>query len=176
MKIKTLVVDNNPVLLKMISSLLEQQGCEIRTAGTGLEALEVLESYHPDIVFTDLIMPQVSGEQLCRIIRSSDQHKNVFIVVISAILVEDRERIVREVSCDLCIAKGNVKETRLHLVEALQTFKERLTTPSVTIEKDTHIPEGLQPSAMTSELLSERHHLPAVDGRPICAGGKLCPD
>jgi hypothetical protein len=47
----------------MISSLLEQQGCEIRTAGTGLEALEVLESYHPDIVFTDLIMPQVSSEE-----------------------------------------------------------------------------------------------------------------
>ena len=75
-----------------------------------------------------------------------------------------RGRIVREVSCVLCIAKGNVKKTRLHLEEALQTFKERLLSPSATTEKAPHIPEGLQPSAMTSELLSEKHHLAMIPG------------
>lgn len=162
MKIKTLVVDNNPVLLKMISSILVQEGCEVRSAETGLEALEVLEDYHPGIVFTDLIMPRVSGEQLCRIIRSSEQHKKIFIVVISAILVEDHDRIVREVDCDLCIAKGNIQETRLHIQKALQTFTNRRSEIPEGREEDPHIPHRLKPSVMTSELLSENHHLSAI--------------
>ncbi|MFW2365161.1 MAG: response regulator, partial [Desulforhopalus sp.] len=164
MKIKALVVDNNPVVLKMISSILEGEGCEVRTAETGLEALEILESYHPDIVFTDLIMPRVSGEQLCRIIRSSESLENIFIVVVSAILVEDRERILREVNCNLCIAKGNVQETRLHVHNALVAFESWRNKVSVSHQKNSHIPKGLKPSAMARELLSEKYHLSKILG------------
>ncbi len=125
MPIKTLVVDNNPVFLKALTAILGQEGCLVRTAGTGLEAIEVLQDYEPDIVFTDLIMPLVSGEQLCRILRHVKRFQDIFIVVLSAIILEDRERITKDINCDLCIAKGSLKEMRQHIREALHTYSDR---------------------------------------------------
>jgi len=71
MTTKALVVDNNPVLLRALSTFLEREGCEVRSAPNGLEALHLLKRYLPDIVFTDLVMPLIGGEQLCKIIRGN---------------------------------------------------------------------------------------------------------
>ncbi|MBU1565383.1 MAG: response regulator [Proteobacteria bacterium] len=160
MDIKTLVVDNNPVLLKAVSTILSQEGCMVKTAGTGLEALEILEEYDPEIVFTDLIMPLVSGEQLCRILRNNKKHRNIFIVVLSAIILEDQKKILQDINCDLFIAKGNLKEIRQHIRGALHTFDQRKKIAlSEQNKKDTRIPFGLKSSEVTSELLSEKRHL-----------------
>lgn len=162
MKIRALVVDNNPVLLKAISTILTRENCTVKTAENGLHALEILEDYSPDIVFTDLIMPQVNGEQLCNILRHTKKHKRTFIVVLSATVVEDRERIMRKIDCDQCIAKGNLNEIRNHLREALQAFTDREKTNSAVSNKNALIPEGLQPSDVTGELLSEKRHLTKI--------------
>jgi PAS domain S-box-containing protein len=160
MAIKALVVDNNPVLLKAVSTMLSQEGCSVKTAGTGLEALEILQDYQPEIVFTDLIMPLVSGEQLCRILRRTKKHQNIFIVVLSAIILEDHERIIQDINCDLCIAKGNLKALRQHLREALHSFTQKKhASLSFGNKIDARIPSGLKPSGVTSELLSEKRHL-----------------
>jgi len=158
MIIKALVVDNNPVLLRAVSAILSQEGCAVQTAGTGLEALEVVDDFCPDIVFTDLIMPMVSGEQLCRILRHMKKYENIFIVVLSAIIVEDRERILLEVPCDVCIAKGNLQEIRQHLREALQAYSARNSCITNRTGKAARIPQGLQPSELTGELLLEKRH------------------
>ncbi|MGB3212569.1 MAG: response regulator [Desulforhopalus sp.] len=158
MKVKALVVDNNPVLLRAVSVILSQEGCTVQTAETGLEALEVVDEFCPDIVYTDLIMPMVSGEQLCRILRNMKKHEEVFIVVLSAIIIEDRERILREVQCDVCIAKGNLQTIRHHVLEALQAYKELKNNNPDRNRKAAHIAEGLKPSGMTSELLFEKRH------------------
>jgi PAS domain S-box-containing protein len=158
MIIKALVVDNNPVLLRAVSAILSQEGCAVQTAGTGLEALEVVDDFCPDIVFTDLIMPMVSGEQLCRILRHMKKYENIFIVVLSAIIVEDRERILLEVPCDVCIAKGNLQEIRQHLREALQAYSARNSSITSRTSKAARIPRGLEPSELTGELLLEKRH------------------
>lgn len=162
MSIKALVVDNNPVLLKAICAILEKAKCEVHSAKTGLEALEVLETFEPDIVFTDLVMPLISGEQLCRLLRSSKKHKDLFIVVISGILLEDRERILRDVDCDLCIAKGNLGEIRENLAEALEAFQSRQHTQSLTTALSPIIPKSIRPSEVAAELLAEKQHLAQI--------------
>jgi len=162
MKVSALVVDNNPVLLKAISTILTRENCTVKTAENGLHALEILENYTPDIIFTDLIMPQVNGEQLCKILRHTQKHKKTFIVVLSATVVEDRERIMREIDCDQYIAKGNLNEIRIHLREALQEFLDRKGANAGVTNKNAKIPEGLQPSDVTAELLSEKRHLTKI--------------
>ncbi len=67
---KILVVDNHPLVLKLIANLLEKSGHEVRIAEDGLSALDILKSYASDIIFVDLVMPNISGEKLCRIIRN----------------------------------------------------------------------------------------------------------
>jgi len=186
MTIRVLAVDNNPVLLKAISTILTQEGCEVREAETGLDALEQLDQLIPDILFTDLIMPRVSGEQLCRVVRSSKKYKDVFIVVLSAIVLEDRDRILEEVDCDLCIAKGNLKEIRIQLKNALKAYENRMSA----IDKNTNaplIPKGLNPSEIAGELLVEKQHHTKIlsnlnegileltqEGKIVTVNGSVC--
>ncbi len=160
MKIKALVADNNPVLLKAVSTILKQEGCHVLTAENGLEAIDIAKKEVPDIIFTDLIMPLVGGEQLCRIIRSSDQLHKTFIVILSAVVHEEKERILTEIDYDVCIAKGSLKELRQHLQEALLQFKKRESIPK-TILGDTSEVSGKDKSIsnVARELLSEKHHL-----------------
>ncbi len=162
MQINALVVDNDPVLLKLVSTLLIQEKCSVRTADNGLHALEILENYQPDIIFTDLVMPQVNGEQLCNILRRTKRHKKVFIVVLSATVLEDRERISEKIDCDLCIAKGNLKEIRSYLQDALKAFNDQKRVVVSVTKRDVKIPEGLLPSVVTGELLSEQRHLTKI--------------
>lgn len=163
MAVKVLVVDNNPVFLKAVATMLEQEGCRVQCAGTGLEALQLLAGFEAEMVVTDLIMPSVSGEQLCRILRQTPKYRDVFLVVLSAIIAEDQERIRRDTSCDLCIAKGSLKELRQHLREALRLYRERRGTANFPERRqDWRLADGVKPLAVTSELLSEKRHLNAI--------------
>lgn len=160
---KVLVVDNNPVLLKAVATILEQEGCEVQTATNGLHALEVLEGFTPDAVFTDLVMPLVGGEQLCRIIRNTPKLAHVFLVILSAIILEENEQVLQDIDCDLCIAKGTLNEMREHIRQALQTFTDRKQAlGGKTSQPEKRIPTGLKPSPVTLELLTEKRHVAEI--------------
>jgi PAS domain S-box-containing protein len=164
-KIKALVVDNNPVLLRAVSAILEKEGCEVVSAENGLDALNLLKKYTPDIVFTDLVMPLVGGDQLCRIIRSNEELKDVFLVVVSGILLEDFDNIIAEQYYDLCIAKGNLKELREHIQDALQRLTCHLNSDiRETYSTPAKIQSGLEPSTVAMELLVEKRHLSRILG------------
>ncbi len=160
---KVLVVENNPVVLKAVSAILEQEDCLVVPAVNGLHALEVLKEFTPDLVFTDLVMPLVGGEQLCRIIRSTPKLAGVFLVILSAIILEEKEQILQEIDCDICIAKGNLKEMREHIREALIAFKGRKqASREKTGQPEKRIPSGLKPSQLTLELLTEKRHIAEI--------------
>ncbi len=160
---KVLVVENNPVVLKAVSAILEQEDCMVVNAVNGLNALEILKEFTPDLVFTDLVMPLVGGEQLCRIIRSTPRLSQVFLVILSAIILEEKEQILQETDCDICIAKGNLKEMREHIRSALEDFKGRKkVTREKTGKPERRIPTGLKPSSLTLELLTEKRHIAEI--------------
>lgn len=149
---KVLVVDNSPVILKIVSSILEKAGCEVQTAGDGLEALDVLTLYTPDIIFTDLVMPKIDGAKLSRIIRNTPAYKDIFLVVLSGIALEDDMNIL-ELGADVCIAKGPASSMAEHIHNALRYF-ETGTRPDADIEGM----QGLNPREVTRELLVNKRH------------------
>ncbi len=59
--LKILIVENNPTLTRLLSHFFKEEGCDIRTADDGLQAMLALEDFKPDILFTDIIMPKISG-------------------------------------------------------------------------------------------------------------------
>lgn len=75
-----LVVDDEPQITRVLRTTLSGQGLSVRTAGDGDEALEVMRSWTPDLVITDLSMPNLTGLELCRRIRAKSQ---VPIIVLS---------------------------------------------------------------------------------------------
>ena len=161
MAIKTLVVDNNPVLLKAVSAFFEQEGCLVTCACNGLEALELLQDYHPDIVITDLIMPLVGGDKLCKIIRKSPKLRDIFIVVLSAIILEEREKILDGLDYDVCIAKGNLQELRAHLRESLSLFSGRTLETGRMLGTFKEVQDE-ESGSVLGELLSEKYHLKEI--------------
>lgn len=62
---RVMLVDDSPEMLRLLALWLEDQNCDVVTALSGREALEVAATYYPDIVFLDLILPPPDGFDVC---------------------------------------------------------------------------------------------------------------
>lgn len=87
-----LVVDDNGDLRDYISHVLQRQGYQVRTAHHGAAALEMMETYQPNLILTDLMMPGMSGLDLLQKIRQNPRLKSVPVVLLTA-KVDDETRI-----------------------------------------------------------------------------------
>ena len=81
MKKKILIVDDNRLLRKFLSTHLERAGHQVRAAEDGFAALDVLSEFAPDVMFVDLFMPKIDGDRLCQIVRSRDDLKECYLVI-----------------------------------------------------------------------------------------------
>ena len=59
-----LIVDDEPVWLKMVTRIIQLQGYEVKSASNGAEALETLRSFEPDLILLDIKMPDMNGFDL----------------------------------------------------------------------------------------------------------------
>jgi two-component system response regulator RegX3 len=66
---KILVVDDNDSIRLLLSLTLKTEGYDVETAAVGIEAFEKFQLSEPDVLVTDLIMPGLSGQELCRQVR-----------------------------------------------------------------------------------------------------------
>ena len=80
-KPRILVVDDEPQLTRVLRTGLTTRGYEVRVAADGIAALETFGDWHPDLVITDLAMPNMDGLELCRRLRAISQ---IPIIVLSA--------------------------------------------------------------------------------------------
>jgi DNA-binding response OmpR family regulator len=87
MSTKILVVDDDKNQRKMIQLTLQNKNLdwEFRSAGDGLEALEVLETYKPDFVLVDLALPRMAGTELIRKMKAKPELSRCKIAVLSSI-------------------------------------------------------------------------------------------
>lgn len=83
MKIKPriLIVDDEPQIARVLKISLAARGYNIRVASNGLSALEIFDEWRPDLVITDLSMPNMDGLKLCRKIRAESK---IPVIVLSA--------------------------------------------------------------------------------------------
>ena len=100
---KILVVDDHQLVLEFMTKLLTEQGHQVLTAQDSLSALDILKTDTPDIMFVDMIMPNISGEKLCQIIRMIPRLKDVYLVMLSAFAAE-QEMNLAELGVYACIA------------------------------------------------------------------------
>ncbi|MGD9949811.1 MAG: response regulator [Desulfobulbus sp.] len=158
--IHALVVDNSPVIRRILGYVLEGEGCVVDLAADGLEALDCISRRRPDIIFTDLIMPKIDGEKLGYIIRNSLELKDIFLVVLSGVALEDNDATLR-IGADVCIAKGTAISMKVHIKAALDRYRNNQRGASKSIEGL----EGLYPREVTRELLISKKHRDVVLAR-----------
>lgn len=158
MKKKVLVVDNHPVMLKFMTGFLAREGYIVQTASDGLSALEILKGWVPHVIFVDLVMPNISGDKLCRIIRSMPEMDGTRVIIMSGIAAEDDLDFLA-LGADGCIAKGPFNLLGEHVCVALTALDQG--NDSLLKEKVLGA-EILSHREITRELLSTKHHTEVI--------------
>lgn len=86
---KILLVDDEPDALKMLGIALHREGYQVVGARNYSEALQKIEESPPDLIILDVLMPEVNGFELCRMIRQRPEMSQVPIIMVTAISRED---------------------------------------------------------------------------------------
>ena len=81
---KVLIVDDEINIVTALEFLLQKSGYEVMAAQNGDEALKRVESFAPDLVLLDVMMPRISGYEVCRRMRERPDWKHIKIVMLSA--------------------------------------------------------------------------------------------
>ncbi|MDD2941867.1 MAG: hybrid sensor histidine kinase/response regulator [bacterium] len=157
-----LVVDDNPVLLQVVSEVLKLDGLSVRTATGAEEALNLLKSYSPDIIVCDVMMPNVDGYAFHTEVQKNEYLCEVPFIFLTALSSSDNIRLGRERGCDeyltkpfepldlLAVIKGklslsrvrrNSQEVRLEKYrrKIIQTLSHEFRTPLVAISTGTEL-------------------------------------
>lgn len=83
-KRKVLIADDEPNIVTALEFLLKRAGYDVRTATNGEEALALVESYAPDLVLIDIMMPGKSGYEVCQRMRERPEWRHIKIVMVTA--------------------------------------------------------------------------------------------
>ncbi len=80
-----LIVDDNPENLRVLSSMLKQEGYGVRAAKNGKQALASIDKDEPDLMLLDIHMPEMDGFELCRQIKTQPKFQTLPIIFLSAL-------------------------------------------------------------------------------------------
>ncbi len=81
---KVLIVDDEPNIVTALEFLFRRSGYEVRLATNGAEALQEVDSFQPDVVLMDVMMPGRSGYEVCQHLREQPELARIKIVMLSA--------------------------------------------------------------------------------------------
>jgi DNA-binding response OmpR family regulator len=79
-----LLVDDDPVILRLLEVNFEIEGFAVRTAGDGQEGFDVAKAEQPDVVVSDVMMPRMNGLQLVAALKADDATKAIPVLLLSA--------------------------------------------------------------------------------------------
>jgi len=90
---RILIVDDDRKILDLLLDLLQLEGYEVATAADGSEAIDLALSFDPDIVVSDVVMPQIGGLELCRRLKEDPRTAYVPVLLISGLATSDDANI-----------------------------------------------------------------------------------
>ncbi len=103
--ISILLVDDNEQNLELMAAYIEELGCQMHMARDGVEALEQVSAQRPDLILLDVMMPRMSGFQVCKKLKSDEATREIPIVMVTALSeVSDVEHAV-DVGADDFLSK-----------------------------------------------------------------------
>ncbi len=116
---KILIVDDERDLLRVMTMRLTKAGYEIMTATDGREALVLIEEAMPDLVLLDLRLPVMSGQDVCKKMKSDPKFKNIPIILFTASAGGDIPERARALGADDYIIKPFEAEDLLKKIARL---------------------------------------------------------
>ena len=113
---KILIADDNVPNIELLDAYLSEGDYEIETAADGAETLEKVQSFAPDLILLDVMMPKLSGFEVCERLKSDPKTKGIMILMVTALSeLGDIERAVNA-GCDDYLSKPVNKSALLKRV------------------------------------------------------------
>lgn len=120
---RVLIVDDNTQNLELIQAFMESLPCQLSLAHDGLEALAQIEKDRPDLVLLDVMMPKMSGFEVCQRVKANPATRETIIIMVTALHeLGDMERAV-ECGCDDFVSKPVNKVELLTRVRGLLSLR-----------------------------------------------------
>ncbi len=148
-----LVVDDHWENRAVLVNLLQPLGFQLVEAQNGQEALNLLESVHPEVILTDLVMPVLDGFSLAREVRQLTHFKDIIIIAISASIYDDHQHFSIEAGCNAFLAKPVKIESLLDLLQKFLHLEWEYSAPILNMGEDKAEEKN------TAEVLYDLNHL-----------------
>ena len=102
---KILIADDNTLNIELLDAYLSEFDYEIETAADGVETLAKVKSFAPDLILLDIMMPKLSGFEVCETLKNDPNTKGIMILMVTALSeLGDIERAVNA-GCDDYLSK-----------------------------------------------------------------------
>jgi len=125
---KALVVDNDFFFVEFLTELLEKRGYEVIKAYDGKEGISRLEEGPVDLLFVDLVMPKIDGNQMIKFTRAKFPQARFPIIAVSGTLIERLDRL-NEIGADYYIAKGPMEQMADHVNRFMDKIEKQPFPP-----------------------------------------------
>ena len=123
---RILLVDDNQQNLELIQAYLEALPVEIETARDGVEAIEAVERQRPDVVLLDVMMPRMSGFEVCQKLKANPETRDIVVIMVTALHeVADYERAVESGTDDFLSKPVNKLELLTRVRSLLRVTASR---------------------------------------------------
>jgi len=127
-KSKILIADDNPTNVELLEVYLADLDCQMQIAVDGRDTLDKVASFHPDLILLDIMMPKLSGFEVCKKIKGDPRTRQIMVLMVTALNEQgDIERAVKA-GCDDFLSKP------VNKLELVTRVKNMLTIRHVTDE------------------------------------------
>jgi CheY-like chemotaxis protein len=118
-KRKILLIDDSEITLAMEKAVLESRGYDVRATSTLMEFEKTLQAWKPDLILTDIHMPEAKGTDICRTLKNEYGTQDIPIVLFSSLPDGELSALAEQVGADGYLSKANGLEALGEKVDEL---------------------------------------------------------
>ncbi len=159
---RILVIDDDASLLQMMSLMLKRAGHEPLLAQDGEEGINLARTKKPDMAIVDLMMPELSGFEVCRTLREDQATARIPLLVLTALSQAEQRELAEESGADDFVTKPVTRDNLVtHMDELLRTGPHRVPVP------DDMAPAQAAPPAPPPSAAAPRSQEPEPSTGPL---------
>lgn len=135
---KVVVVDDEIRITEILKLYLERAGFQVFTCANGKVAFEIIKENHPDVIVSDLMMPEIDGTTLCQMVKTDEELNNPYFIMLTAKSTVDSKIQGLKLGADDYITKPfNVKEVvaRVNSAMRIKALQNEIMEKNIVLQK-----------------------------------------
>jgi DNA-binding response OmpR family regulator len=116
---RILIIEDNVAFQKMLKMRIDSKGYKSFIAKDGLEGLNAVRQFNPDLVITDIMLPGLDGHKICRMIKFDKNFKHIPVIVLTSRDLDEDEELAKRCGADAFIVKTTRAEIVMDVIEKM---------------------------------------------------------